>query len=75
MLARRHDLPLSAYPIKIEALHPKTKAVVWSHTVEAPDNLVAVYIPPLRKQLGHPVDFKVTYADGTVERSGPSYAN
>jgi hypothetical protein len=62
----RENLPASAYPIRIEALHPETEAVVWSRVVERPgsNGTAALYIPPLRKQLGHPVVIRVTLASG-----------
>jgi hypothetical protein len=56
--------PREAYPILIEALHPDIKSVVWSKAIEAPDSdeTVALHIPPMRKQLGHPVNIRVTFA-------------
>lgn len=57
------------FPIRFEALHPKTRAVVWSQVLERPDDLAMLAIPPLKKQLGHSVIIRVRFADGTMEES------
>lgn len=65
----RYDYPPEKYPITIEALHFATGAVVWTKTVAEPpgDVSAVVYIPPLRKQLGHRVRIRVSFGDGTVQ--------
>lgn len=68
------DLPREAYPITIEAMRFITGAVVWRRVVEAPlqGEKAAVSIPPLRKQLGHPVGMRWKFANGeTHEASTP----
>jgi hypothetical protein len=64
--APRYDLPRALYPFTLEALHPDTGAVVWSTTVHAPRGVAAIYIPPLKDQLGHEVMMRATFGDGTV---------
>jgi hypothetical protein len=67
---RQHDLPASVFPFTIEAYHPETKKVVWSHRAEGPGQ---IYIPALKRQLGHPAAIRIIYADGRVEeKSAPS---
>ena len=78
MLPEAHyDLPPEKYPIRIEALHWITKAVVWSKTVELPNPgaKVRTEIPPLRKMFGHPVAMRMTFGDGEVRESPPVLAN
>ncbi len=67
------DLPREKYPFKIEYLHPETREVVDSVTVEAPapGTRNALYIPPLAKMLGHPVAVRITFADGQVQEMPP----
>ncbi len=67
------DLPRKKYPFKVEYLHPHTQEVVDSTTVEAPapGTRNALYIPPLAKILGHPVDVRITFADGQVVEMPP----
>lgn len=60
----RYNFPREAFPITIEALHPDTKQVVWSTVVEMPEDAQPICIPPLKRQLGHPVEIRVTFADG-----------
>jgi len=62
-----YRFPLDAYPIVIEALHPKTRVVVWSLTIPAPVGDEAVYIPPLARRFGHPVAIRMTWANGEVQ--------
>jgi hypothetical protein len=60
------------FPILVEALHPETGAVVWSLTVEEPVNgAQAIRIPPLAWMFGHPVEMRITFADGAVVAGGP----
>jgi len=66
-----HLFPREQYPIVIEALHPDTRAVVWSKKVEAPDGLELVYIPPLARMLGHPVTIRMTFGDGSIKETPP----
>jgi hypothetical protein len=63
------DLPREKYPFVLECLHWQTHVVVWSVTVEAPPvgERVILRIPPLAKQLGHPVTVRITFADGSVQ--------
>jgi hypothetical protein len=73
---QRFDFKPSQFPITLEALHPRTRAVVWSRTIERPDEAALVYIPPLREQLGHAVAMRIRFGDGTVdEESVPQRAN
>lgn len=70
----KFQLPDGAYPITIEALHPKTRSVVWSKKVEATHagkNPDPVYMPLLRKRLGHPIAMRIRFADGSVKESAP----
>lgn len=68
----RFDLPPSAFPFTLEGLHPDTRAVVWSRTVERPEDVAVVYIPPLALIHGHRVEIRVRYADGSVDEERPS---
>lgn len=70
----RCDFHPEDFPITFEALHPKTRVVVWSQTVERPADATELYIPPLAKQLGHRVIMRITFGDGRVEQ-GPSDVN
>ncbi len=58
------DLPDSAYPVTIEAYHPKKKNVVWSIYVIAPSQ---VSVPPLTRMLNHPIGMRFRYKDGSVD--------
>jgi hypothetical protein len=60
----RYNFRPEDFPITFEALHPKTGAVVWSKTVDAPET--ELYIPPLAKQLGHRVVIRITFGERTV---------
>ena len=72
----RFDLELEMYPLTIEALHHKTGIVVWSQSVEAkPPASQRIHVPALRKQLGHPVRIRVTFADGSVRECAEVYEN
>ena len=74
----RREVPREKFPFVIEALHPKTRAVVWSVTVEMPKSRHTgrlVEIPPLRQQLGHPVAMRIRYADGEVDEREPDPVN
>lgn len=66
---KRFNYRSDQFPIRFEALHPKTRAVVWSQVLERPDDLAMLAIPPLKKQLGHSVVIRVLFGDGTVEES------
>lgn len=72
---KEFDLPLEAYPLTLEAYHPETRKVVWSRVIDAPlsGQRAEIFIPPLRKQLGHPVAMRVIFADGTCREQGPVY--
>ena len=61
-----YDLPPDWFPVTVEFYHWRTREVVHSVRVEAPEagNRNAVRIPPLAFQLGHPVGVRVTYANG-----------
>jgi hypothetical protein len=68
----RFDLPPGAFPVTIEALHPETRAVVWSARVERPEETFLLYIPPLKLIHGHPVVIRMRFADGSVsEQAAP----
>jgi len=64
-------LPLSSFPFVIEFLHPATREVVHSITVPRPDDVVKIYVPPLSKQLGHPIATRFRFADGVVLECEP----
>jgi len=66
-----YRFPHDAYPLVIEALHPDTRAVVWTKTVAAPEDVAAIYIPPLARMLGHPVTIRMTWANGDVREGAP----
>lgn len=67
------DFPLVAYPFVLEALHWKTRAVVWSETIQAPldGSKAVIKIPALRKELGYPVAMRLTFANGQVIEREP----
>jgi hypothetical protein len=65
-VAGPYRFPREKFPIVMEFLHPVTRAVVHRIEVEAPEDLVSVYIPPLAKQLGHRVALRIIFADGEV---------
>jgi hypothetical protein len=67
------DLPERLFPIEVEALHPDTREVVWHAFVERPPDgqRILLEIPPLRKQLGHPVTMRIRFGDGTVSTREP----
>jgi hypothetical protein len=68
-IAGPYDLPLRMYPFRIEALHPDTRMVLWTRTVQAPmgGKRDTIHIPALRERFGHPVQIRMVFADGTVE--------
>ena len=71
---QRFDFRPELFPITIEALHVETRAVVWSETIERPEEAALVYIPPLASVLGHPVAMRLRFGDGTVdEEKEPFY--
>lgn len=70
-VVKHYDFSPKKFPITIAALHPVTRAVVWSETIEKPEGLALLYIPPLKKQLGHPVLIRTTYGDGSVDEVAP----
>jgi hypothetical protein len=72
---KRFDFRPELFPITLEALHVNTRAVVWSQTIERPEDAALVYIPPLRIQLGHPVAMRIRFGDGSVEeeREPPAF--
>lgn len=61
-----HNFAPEDFPIVLEAIHPETRHVVWSKTIEKPDDITAIYIPPLRRQLGHPVVMRARYGNGSM---------
>lgn len=67
-----YDLTPSMFPFVIEAYNPDGGEIVWTKTVEqpAPGERGGIWIPPLRKQLGHPVCIRITFADGRSYDSG-----
>ena len=68
-----HDFPEDHFPITLEALHPVTRAVVWTTTIEKPQpgrrELVA--IPALSERFGHPVTMRVRWPDGSIQEQEP----
>lgn len=64
-------LPRDAYPFTIEAFRVSDDERVWQTTVEAPDGLTAIRIPPLAAEHG-PVYMVTTYANGETERADPA---
>lgn len=61
-------LPEDHYPFLIEAIHPETGEVVWELKVERPsiaEQVSGLYIPPLVRRFGHPVNIRIKYANGT----------
>lgn len=66
-------LPATAYPFRLQALHPETGEVIWQSMVERPPGgvLKCLSIPPLANQLGHPVVMRILWADGTISVSAP----
>jgi len=63
------NFPRECFPIRLEAFDLDTKNVVWSARVEQPG---AVEMPPLARQLGHPISIRASFADGdTVEVPPP----
>lgn len=71
------DLLPHQFPILIEALHYKTREVVWSTTVEKPASgtRTPVKIPGLAFELGHPVAMRMTFGDGEVIVQEPERVN
>jgi hypothetical protein len=69
----RQDFKPEEFPLTLEALHPRTRAVVWSTTVEKPANgqLWSDYVPPLKEQLGHEVAMRLRLATGRVMVAEP----
>jgi hypothetical protein len=67
---KRHDLPAEYFPFTIEAINPATGQVVWFRRVDKPDGVLKLEIPPLARQLGHPVSIRLVFADGSVEEGG-----
>lgn len=65
------DFPPDEFPVVIEALHAVTRAVVWRAVLERPAGLAALHIPPLARQLGHPVTMRITVATGQVVELDP----
>ncbi len=62
------DFKRDQFPILIEALHHKTREVVWSVKIELPveGNRVAVKIPQIAAAYGHPVAVRITFGNGDV---------
>jgi hypothetical protein len=75
---RFYRIPRHLVPFTIEALHPTTRAAVWSRTVQCAEGRVEeLHVPAIAKQVGHPVVMRITYADVTVvekveEARGPA---
>ena len=67
------NLTPQSFPVVIEALHPVTRKVVWTTTLDKPNDgaFVRVYVPPLAKRLGHPVAVRVRFADGREDTREP----
>jgi len=67
-----HRFDRDDFPLVIEGLHPDTRVVVWSLTIEAPVNAdMPIYIPPLAHRFGHPITIRMTWANGRVIEGSP----
>jgi hypothetical protein len=64
-----HLLPPGDFPITIRCLRSDTDELVWQTTLEKPDGLASVYVPPLRRIHGVPIVTEVQLADGEVTRT------
>lgn len=64
---KRYNFLPNQFPIIIEAFHPVTRFVVWSATIDEPEDCVLFHIPPLKIMLGHSVMIRIRFGDGTVE--------
>lgn len=64
-----HKLPRHWFPVKLEILRTDNDEVVYEETVEAPETITMLHIPPLGRELGVPVWVRVTYGDGKVVES------
>lgn len=58
-----HDLPASEYPFTIEAINSVTGDIVWTRKVTGPES---VYVPPLTRMVGAPVDIRLRSSDGSI---------
>jgi hypothetical protein len=63
-----HDLPASAYPMRMVAWRADNYEIVWRETVREPG---AVQIPPLAKQHGVAIGVAIFYADGGMAIQSP----
>jgi hypothetical protein len=70
-VAGPHLLPREKYPFTIEYLHARTRKVVSSQTIEAPEHLKSIRIEPWAKIIDHPVAVRLTFADGEVQVQEP----
>ncbi len=61
--APRYDLSRTSFPFTILATDSLTGKEVWRHQVTGPGR---VYVPPLAKQLGRPVNIQLLWPDGTT---------
>lgn len=61
-----HNFAPEDFPIVLEAIHPETRVVVWTETIEQPDQITALHVPPLERQLGHPVVMRARYGQGAM---------
>jgi hypothetical protein len=66
MEVRRRNLPPEAYPFVLRAFDANGKEV-WHRTVELPDGLASVYVPPLAQLYG-PVTIEAEFATGEIIR-------
>lgn len=59
-------LPSEAFPVTLRAFDDNDN-IVWTETIEKPETLVSVYVPPLAKTHG-PVEVEVEFATGEKHR-------
>jgi hypothetical protein len=57
--------PREAFPMTIEAYGPGVETPYWVETIEAPEGLAALYVPPARDYgVERCVKVRITWADG-----------
>lgn len=66
-----HLLPRKKFPLTMKMYRSDTDECVWARTVQKPDRLAGVRIPPMAKIVGCPVYVVIEYGDGTTERAEP----
>jgi hypothetical protein len=73
-MAKSYRFTPDKFPIRIEMLHWKTRAVVWTKVIVEPDHDgdMKIEIPALARVLGHPVAIRMTFGDGDVIEKEPA---